>query len=213
MKIALINGSPKLRHTSSGILLNSIKPKLQDNSIEEFCFRTREINSDDLEKISKCNIILFAFPLYVDGIPSHLLRCLYQMEKYFGSNINNDILVYTIVNAGFYEGRQAGIAIEMMKNWAEKAKLNWGQGIGIGGGGMMSMIKDSTETKGKMKDVHIALTHLAKNILACKSADEIFTSPGIPKIAYIIGGNMGWRQAAKKYSLKAKDLSRTPGRF
>jgi len=213
MKIALINGSPRVKYSSSGILLNSIKPKLQDNNIiEEFYFRTSEINSDYLVQISGCDVILFAFPLYVDGIPSHLLRCLYQMEKYFGSNINNVIIVYAIVNAGFYEGKQAGLAIEMMKNWAEKAKLKWGQGIGIGGGGMMSMIENSTATKGRMKDVHIALTHLAKNIIVCKSADEIYTTPGIPRIAYIIGGNMGWRQSAKKNGLKAKDLSRVSGK-
>ena len=207
MKIALINGSPKFKHSASGIILNSIKPKLQDNnSIEEYTFRTSEINNEDLEQISKCNVILFTFPLYVDGIPSHLLRCLYQMEKYFNSNKSNDISVYTIVNIGFYEGKQASIAIEMMKNWAEKAKLKWGQGIGIGGGGMMSMISNSTDNKGPMKDVHIALTALATNILALKTADEIYTSPGIPRIVYKIGGEMGWRQSVKKNGLKTKDL-------
>lgn len=207
MKIALINGSPKFKHSASGIILNSIKPKLQGNNIiEEYNFRTTEINNDDLEQISKCNVILFTFPLYVDGIPSHLLRCLNQMEKYFSSDKNNDIYVYTIVNAGFYEGKQAAIAIDMMKNWAVKAKFKWGQGIGIGGGGMMSMISNSTESKGTMKDVHIALTALAKNISACKTADEIYTSPGIPKMVYKIGGEMGWRQSAKKKGLKTKDL-------
>ena len=207
MKIALINGSPKFKHSASGIILNSIKPKLQDNnSIEEYTFRTSEINNEDLEQISKCNVILFTFPLYVDGIPSHLLRCLYQMEKYFNSNKSNDISVYTIVNIGFYEGKQASIAIEMMRNWTEKANLKWGQGIGIGGGGMMSMISSSTDNKGPMKDVHIALTALATNILALKTADEIYTSPGIPRIVYKIGGEMGWRQSVKKNGLKTKDL-------
>jgi multimeric flavodoxin WrbA len=207
MKIALINGSPKFKHSASGIILNSIKPKLQDNnSIEEYTFRTSEINNEDLEQISKCNVILFTFPLYVDGIPSHLLRCLYQMEKYFNSNKSNDISVYTIVNIGFYEGKQASIAIEMMRNWTEKANLKWGQGIGIGGGGMMSMISNSTDNKGPMKDVHIALTALATNILALKTADEIYTSPGIPRIVYKIGGEMGWRQSVKKNGLKTKDL-------
>ena len=207
MKIALINGSPKFKHSASGIILNSIKPKLQDNnSIEEYTFRTSEINNEDLEQISKCNVILFTFPLYVDGIPSHLLRCLYQMEKYFNSNKSNDISVYTIVNIGFYEGKQASIAIEMMRNWTEKANLKWGQGIGIGGGGMMSMISNSTDNKGPMKDVHIALKALATNILALKTADEIYTSPGIPRIVYKIGGEMGWRQSVKKNGLKTKDL-------
>lgn len=212
MKIALINGSPKFKRSASGIILNSIKAKLQDdNIIEDYSFRTNEINNDDLEQISKSNVILFIFPLYVDGIPSHLLRCLYQMEKHFSLIKNNDLHVYTIVNAGFYEGKQAAVAIEMMKNWAEKANLKWGQGIGIGGGGMLSMISNSADNKGPMKDVHIALTALATNILGLKTAYEIYTSPGIPRIVYKIGGEMGWRQSAKKNGLKTKDLFRTLG--
>lgn len=206
MKIALINGSPKFKDSASGVILNSIKPKLGDNVIEEYAFRTNDISNDDLEQISRCNVLLFTFPLYVDGIPSHLLRCLYQMERYFSSNKNNDIYVYAIVNIGFYEGKQAAIAIEIMNNWAGKVGLKWGQGIGIGGGGMMSMISNSTDSKGTMKDVHIALTVLAENILARKMADEIYTSPGIPRIAYKIGGEMGWRQSAKKNGLTIKDL-------
>lgn len=207
MKIALINGSPKHKNSSSGNLLKLLNSKLQDkNTIEEYILRTTEISSNDLEQISKCNVIVFAFPLYVDGIPSHLLRCLYQMEKYLSSSKNNEIYVYTIVNAGFYEGKQASIAIEMMKNWAEKANVKWGQGIGIGGGGMMSMIDKSTDSQGPMKSVHTTLTALANNILLCKSSNEIYTSPGIPRIVYKIGGEMGWRQAAKKNGLKTKDL-------
>ncbi|NLB33864.1 MAG: hypothetical protein GX818_08915 [Tissierellia bacterium] len=66
MKIALINGSPKFKHSASGIILNSIKPKLQDYIIEEYNFRTNAINNNELEQISKCNVILFTFPLYVD---------------------------------------------------------------------------------------------------------------------------------------------------
>jgi len=207
MKIALVNGSPKFKDSASGNILNALKPKLQDkNIIEKYSFRTTEISNDVLEQISKCNVIVFAFPLYVDGIPSHLLRCLYQMEKYLRSNINNEIYVYTIVNIGFYEGKQAAIAIEMMKNWAEKANVKWGQGIGIGGGGMMSMLDKSTDRQGLMKNVHNTLTDAANNILSCKSSDEIYISPSIPRIAYKIGGEMGWRQAAKKNGLETKDL-------
>lgn len=207
MKIALINGSPKFKNSASENILNSLKLKLQDiNIIEEYLFRTTEISNDDLEQISKCNVIVFAFPLYVDGIPSHLIRCLYQLEKYLSSNTNNEINVFTIVNIGFYEGKQAAIAIEMMKNWTEKANVKWGQGIGIGGGGMMSMLDKSTDSRGPMKSVHNALTDLANNILSCKSSDEIYTSPSIPRIAYKIGGEMGWRQAAKKNGLKTEDL-------
>lgn len=207
MKIALINGSPKHKNSSSGNLLKLLSSKLQEkNTIEEYIFRTSEISSNDLEQISKCNVIVFAFPLYVDGIPSHLLRCLYQMEKYLSYDKSNEIYVYAIVNAGFYEGKQAYIAIDMMKNWAEKANIKWGQGIGIGGGGMISMIEKSTDSQGPMKSVHTTLASLADNILSSKSSYELYTTPGIPRLVYKVGGEMGWRQAAKKNGLKTKDL-------
>lgn len=207
MKIALINGSPKFKNSASGNILKLLKPRLQNNNtIEEYIFGTSEISSNDLEQISNCNVFVFAFPLYVDGIPSHLLRCLLQMEKYLSTDKNNEISVYTIVNAGFYEGKQASIAIEMMKNWAEKANVKWGQGIGIGGGGMISMIEKSTDSQGPMKSVHTTLASLADNILSSKSSYELYTTPGIPRLVYKIGGEMGWRQAAKKNGLKTKDL-------
>lgn len=207
MKIALVNGSPKFKNSASGNILSSLKPKIQDeNIIEEYFFRTTEIKSADLEQISKCNVVVFAFPLYVDGIPSHLIRCLYQLEEYLSTNPNNDIYIYTIVNLGFYEGKQAEIAIEMMKNWGEKANVKWGQGIGIGGGGMMSMLDNSTDSKGLMKNVHKTLTDVASNILKCRTAEEIYISPSIPRVFYKIGGEMGWRQQAKMNGLKTKDL-------
>ena len=54
MKIALINGSPKFKHSASGIILNSIKAKLQDNNIiEEYNFIP---NKDNVKCEEKSNI-------------------------------------------------------------------------------------------------------------------------------------------------------------
>lgn len=207
MNIVLVNGSPKFKNSVSGKILNSLKPCLQNNIIEEYVFRTNEVKIDDLKHLANCNAVVFAFPLYVDGIPSHFLRCLDQMEKHLRSNIINDIYVYTIVNIGFYEGKQASIAIEMMKNWAEKSNVKWGQGIGIGGGGMMSMIEKTAEGNGPMKNAYNALTSLANNILSRTSSEEIYTNPGIPRIVYKIGAEIGWRRTVKENGLKTKDLS------
>jgi hypothetical protein len=57
-----------------------------------------------------------------------------------------------------------------------------------------------------MKSAYNSLTSLANNILSRTSSDEIYTTPGIPRIVYKIGGEMGWRQTAKENGLKTKDL-------
>lgn len=37
-----------------------------------------------------------------------------------------DIMVYSIVNNGFYEGKQNRIVIEQMKHWCKAVGLKWG---------------------------------------------------------------------------------------
>src|SRR5659263_95903 len=86
MKIALINGSPKVKNSASEFILTSVKSLLPaDSVLKEFKFNRPILNEIDLEKIAGTDVLIFAFPLYVDGIPSHLLRCLDQMETYFNT--------------------------------------------------------------------------------------------------------------------------------
>lgn len=77
---------------------------------------------------------------YIDSIPSHLLRFLVDLEEHTFQK--KDIMVYIIVNNGFYEGKQNRIVIEQMKHWCKAVDLKWGQAIGIGAGEMLPLIKD-----------------------------------------------------------------------
>ena len=207
MKIALINGSPKAKNSASECILNTLKAQfLNGNEITEYNFRTPKLSNDDLELIAECNILVFAFPLYVDGIPSQLLNCLYQMEMFFKTKPIKNMTVYSLVNSGFYEGHQNAIALEIMKNWCEKANLKWGQGIGIGGGGMLSMMAGVSDGKGPQKNLFQALKAIVSTISTGASADNIFISPNFPRFAYKIGAEIGWRQQGKANGLKRNDL-------
>lgn len=207
MKIALINGSPKAKNSASEQILNTLKHMLShNNEISEYNFRTCNLQNQDLENLEKCQVLVFALPLYVDGIPSHLLNCLYELENYFNKNTENKITVYALVNSGFYEGHQNSIALSLMKNWCVKSNLSWGQGIGIGGGGMFSALIGVPEDKGPKKNLYVALKTMSYNITTKNSADNIFISPNFPRFAYKLSAEMGWRQQAKKNGLKRKDL-------
>lgn len=150
--------------------------------------------------------LVFAFPLYVDGIPSHLLNCLIQLEKTFAAIYRKDINVYALVNCGFYEGHQNRMAIEMMENWCFKARLNWGQGIGIGAGGMLPVIKDVPIGRGPKKNLGKSLKKFATNILKSDSDQNIFITANFPRFLYKFAAEMGWRKSIKKNGLKRKDL-------
>ncbi len=59
-------------------------------------------------------VLVFVFPLYVDSIPSQLLQFLIILGE--RKDLNHDIMVYCVVNNGFFEGTQNYIAIQQMKN-------------------------------------------------------------------------------------------------
>ena len=207
MRIALINGSPKTKNSASGCILQALKGLLPDeHEITEYSLRKSKISASDLEQISESSVLVFSFPLYVDGIPSQLLNCLYQMEMFFKAKAVKTMTVYSLVNSGFYEGEQNAIALEMIKNWCVKAGVDWGQGLGIGGGGMYPAMAAVPDGQGPKKNLQKALRIIAENLSAGAAAENIYINPGFPRILYKLAAEMGWRQQIKANGLKRKDL-------
>lgn len=113
MKIALINGSPKMKKSSSGMLLDDIKSYIsQQAEIIDINMHKPILSDKILKKIKSVDVFVFSFPLYVDGIPAHLLSCLSQLEEVYKNN--HEVYVYGVVNCGFYEGQQAKYALDIL---------------------------------------------------------------------------------------------------
>jgi multimeric flavodoxin WrbA len=207
--IALINGSPKGRGSASNCILQELKPLLaQDgNRVLEYHFRNPALSPTEMEEIRDCDVLIFAFPLYVDGIPSHLLSCLVQLERYLAAIPKKEIMVYSIVNCGFYEGEHNELAVEMLKNWCIKAGLTWGQGIGIGAGGMLPMLQNVPIGHGPKKNLGKGLAQLAHNVLERTSGESLFFTANLPRIVYKLAAEIGWRRSIKANGLKRQDLS------
>lgn len=208
MKITLINGSPKIKDSASGMLLDELKSLRGNDDITEYNLRTSILPSKmDLEELAQQDAAVFAFPQYVDAIPSQLLNCLCQLENYFITHPSN-LTVYAIVNCGFFEGNQNRHALEIMKNWCVRSGLRWGQGIGIGGGGMLSGLQNVPAGKGLRKNFSAALNRFSEQITVGTSAEDSYVSPNIPRIAYKVGAEMEWRRQIKANGLSEKDLFR-----
>ena len=198
MKVALINGSPKPGSSVSGVNLQAMRERLGD----EHEYVVGSAISLDVAQLEGCQAILFAFPLYVDGIPSRLLRLLCEMVADI-SRIAPDVMVWAIVNNGFFEGHQNALALDMVKSFCACAGVGWGQGIGVGAGGMAMAAPIGS---GPMKSLGLALDSLADNMLQARAAADRFVTPNFPRALYRLGGTFGWRRQAKQNGLKAKDI-------
>lgn len=204
LRIALINGSPKAKDSASGCLLEEMKELLKDNVLTEYHFQKSVLKSS--EEVLNHDVLVFSFPLYVDGVPSHLLRCLEELSLQLQGQKAN-IRVYAICNSGFYEGHQNQYALQIIKNWCVKNGLLWGQGIGIGGGGMVLSLRNVPHGQGPKKNISKALDTMVGSILSGDSMENIYVDPGIPRFLYKLAAEMGWRQECKKNGLKVKELS------
>ncbi len=208
MRIALINGSPKVNNSASGTLLEDVKRYLGENiEVENFGFHTPTISKEVIEKLMKTDAWVFAYPLYVDGIPGHLLSCLIQLEE--AGISNSRIHVYGIVNCGFYEGIQAEYALKLLQNWCIKTGFIWSGGIGVGGGGGLAMMPKLEPEQGPKAPIDKALAELSDVILKEQVQDNNYVSVAFPRFLYKIGAQIGWRQMIKANGGKVKDLRKT----
>ena len=209
MKIALINGSPKVNNSASGTLLEDIKGYLGEKAeLIEFGFHSPVISSETIEALAVSDVWVFAYPLYVDGIPGHLLSCLIQLEE---ARIQNpQIRIYGVVNCGFYEGIQAELALQLLQNWCTKSGFLWSGGIGVGGGGGLAMMPKLQPGQGPKAPIDKALASLSEVILKKEAQDNQYVSVAFPRFLYKLGAQMGWRQMIKANGGKAKDLKRIP---
>lgn len=215
MKIALINGSPKFKENASGKLLDIVKEAAGHNDVSNFVeiqFRKPQPpTADQLAQLAEADAWVFAFPLYVDGIPGHLLQVLTELESALeAADLHNaKRKIYGICNCGFYEGEQNESALDVLKNWAAKCGYIWGGGIGVGGGGA-TIALTSMGKVGQffMSPVNKALTKLAAAVVSNQTLANQYVSIALPRAIYQFCAHDGWKKKIKANGGKVEDLER-----
>ncbi|MDK2586820.1 hypothetical protein QOZ83_13225 [Romboutsia sedimentorum] len=206
MKITLINGSPKLGESTSGLILEYLKPLIEKSTICEYNINKNLPTNEQFNEICSSDRLVFAFPLYIDSIPSHLLRLLIELEQRLQNN-KKEIIVYCLIVNGFYEGHQNNIAVETMKNWCKRADIVFGRAIGNGAGEMLPLVKDIPIGHGPNKNLGYALKEISQNILNGESGEALYISPNWPRFLWKIqGSTLVYHPRAKSNGVKIKHL-------
>ena len=136
-KTVLINCSPKKKLSVSGFILRCTGLMVRGGK-EYLQLRTPADRERILQALKDAGKVVFAVPLYVDGVPSHMLPFLKEMEAFCREN-SLRLKVYVIANNGFIEGRQNEPLMRVMENFCARSGLDWCGGIGIGGGVMLNV--------------------------------------------------------------------------
>ena len=139
MKTVFINCSPKKRFCASAYFLSLQRLFVGGEKVSER-LRTPADHARILEQLHDSQAVVFCLPLYVDGIPSHVLPFLEKMEAFCREN-GLTPSVYCIANNGFIEGRQNEPLMQVFENFCARAGLTWGGGVGVGGGVMLNVTR------------------------------------------------------------------------
>ena len=139
MKTVFINCSPKKRFSASEYLLFLQRVLVGGKQAVE-TLRAPADHARILEQLRDAQAVVFCLPLYVDGVPSHVLRFLEEMEAFCGRNALR-LSLYCVANNGYIEGRQNEPLMQVFEHFCTRAGLTWGGGVGIGGGVMLNVTR------------------------------------------------------------------------
>ena len=139
MKTVFINCSPKKRFCASSYFLFLQRLFIGGKKVT-VKLRTPADHALILTELADAQSVIFCLPLYVDGIPSHVLRFMEKMEEYCKENSLHPN-IYCIANNGFIEGRQNEPLMQSFEHFCTRAGLIWGGGVGIGGGVMLNVTR------------------------------------------------------------------------
>ena len=139
MTTLFLNCSPKKRFCASSYFIFLQRLFVGGKKVTEK-LRTPGDHARILERLREAQTVVFCLPLYVDGIPSHVLRFMEEMETFCRENALHPN-VFCIANNGFIEGKQNVPLMQCFGNFCGRAGLTWCGGVGIGGGVMLNVTR------------------------------------------------------------------------
>lgn len=217
--IVLVSASPKVGEaTVSGLLAAIAEKRLADNANVTNIDVRRSIsgkhNEENFKAMNRADAIVFIFPLYIYCLPGILMRFLQDYRDYrtLHTDMASNPKVYAVVNCGFPEAYINSEAVRVIKSFSKHTGASFRFGILLGGGGMLLGAKDAPFMKKFMAKLNDSFDRIANDVSDSEipEIDNICVSLNFPRKLYYLGGNLGWRQMAKKNGLKKKDLYARP---
>jgi len=216
----LLVGSPRTRKSTSNSLGGYLFYQLGKQNIqtETIYIHTTMYSAERtkamLAAIDAADLVLLAFPLYVDSLPAPVMKALERIAAQRASqNKPRQQLFAAIANCGFPEPNQNETALAICANFARLTNFGWAGSLALGAGEGMVHGMPLNESDGRVtllkKALDLAVESLAQGAAIPQEAQALIAKPFIPGWLYRLAGVYGWGQQAKQYSAN-KLLKRQP---
>ncbi len=216
-RAVLLVGSPRTQKSTSASLGGYLMDQLSARGIEAetvqvyTSFNSAERTRLTLEKLDAADLVVLAFPLYVDSLPAPVIAALEKIAAYRAS-VKVTQGFAAIVNCGFPEVQHNDTALTICAHFARQAGMTWLGSLALGGGEGIVHGMPLNEMDGRAIPLKKALDFAAESLADGRpipgSARDLMAGPVIPHWLYRFVGIFGWKRWAREYgaekSLKAQ---------
>jgi multimeric flavodoxin WrbA len=219
-KALLLVGSPRTRKSTSDSLGSYLLEQLQAQGIQvetryiHTTLHSKERWSAVLAAVDAADLLLLAFPLYVDTLPAPVIEALERIAaRRAARQTAAPHRFAAIVNCGFPEAVHMDNATAVCALFARQAGFGWAGALALPGGEGMIHGAPLAELGGRAipikKSLELAALALAQGESIPQTAGDLLARPVVPAWLYRIFGGFGWKRMAKRYRAE-KHLRRQP---
>ena len=206
-RTVLLNASMRSENGNSAVLARELAKGLQGEY--EILDLKKYLNSmeDLMDAVEDASTVVLCMPLYVDGLPSQLIRLMELFEtKYQGRSKR----IYVLSNMGLYESRQLVNLFEAVRQWCLKMGFEYCGGLGVSAGELIGTLMQILPFNGwPSSRIAKGMSRLLEAVNSGTKTDDLYTEPyGFPRWLYLEIANRNWNILAKKNGLKPEDLYR-----
>jgi multimeric flavodoxin WrbA len=218
-KAVLLVGSPRTRKSSSQALGGYLFDQLALGQVETETFYihtslySQERMQALLDAVDSADLVMLAFPLYVDSLPAPVMATLERIAAHRLGKSGNRPRFAAIANCGFPEAAHNRTALAICESFARQAGFDWIGSLSLGAGEGMVHGAPLAEAGGPAilikKALDLAAAELLRGEAIPPAAADLLAKPIIPGWAYRWMGVFGWKQQARHYGVQ-KVMQRKP---
>ncbi len=203
-KVVLLNGSMRSIDGNSARLARTLSARLKSET--EIIDLRSFINDPDglISLLDETQTMVLCVPLYVDGLPSQVIRLMEKMEK----RSKGPERVYLLANMGLYESAQLENLFSAVKQWCAKAGCEYCGGLGISAGELMGTLMEVIPfSRGTTRKASQGMDRLVRSIDNAETTGDIYAEPfAFPRWLYVWIANTSWNRTSRKNGIKPKDM-------
>ncbi len=212
-RVLLLIGSPRGQKSTSASLGTYLLSKMHEKGFETSIFQASKIVKSDtaleeiLSSVDDSDVIVIAFPLYVDAVPFPVVKLMENIAAHRKDNPVKRPRMLAVVNSGFPEAHHSDTALAICRQFAKEAGIEWVGGLALGGGHVING-QPLDKRGGLVKDVRKSLDSAADALVNDRplpaEAEQLMSKPLLPEWLYLWMGEAGGKRTAKRNGVLKK---------